>query len=68
MRWVGLTKDDLVEVYSYHVGLVENLDVFTEVKSRYLSPNFPAWTALGVAALALPEMKIEIRSIAAFRD
>jgi enamine deaminase RidA (YjgF/YER057c/UK114 family) len=68
LRWVGLTKDDLVEVYSYHVDLPNSVDQFIEAKSRHLTPNFPAWTALGVTALALPQLKIEMRSIAAFRS
>lgn len=67
LRWVGLTKDDLVEVYSYHVDLPNSIDPFVEAKNRHLTPSFPAWTALGVAALALPQLKIEMRSIAAFR-
>ncbi len=68
LRWVGLTKDDLVEIYSYHVDLPNNFEQFVEVKDRHLTSNFPAWTALGVAALGLPQLKIELRSIAAFRD
>ncbi len=68
LRWVGLTKDDLVEIYSYHVDLPNNFEQFVEVKNKYLTSNFPAWTALGVAALGLPVLKIEMRSIAAFRE
>ena len=68
LRWVGLTKDDLVEVYSYHVDLPKSINQFIEAKSRHLTPTFPAWTALGVTALALPQLKIEMRSIAAFRS
>ncbi len=68
LRWVGLTKDDLVEIYSYHVDLPNNFEQFIEVKDRHLVSNFPAWTAIGVAALALPQLKIELRSVAAFRD
>ncbi|WP_421418920.1 RidA family protein [Agrobacterium tumefaciens] len=68
LRWNGLTEDDLVEIYSYHVDLPNNFGQFVEVKNRYLTSNFPAWTALGIAALGLPELKIEMRSIAAFRE
>lgn len=68
LRWAGLTKDDLVEIYSYHVNLPEHFSQFIAVKEKYLTSSFPAWTALGVEALGLPELKIEMRSIAAFRD
>ncbi len=68
LRWVGLTKDDLVEINSFHVDLPNSIDQFLEVKRRHLTSDFPAWTALGVAALALPQLKIEMRSVAAFRE
>jgi len=68
LRWVGLTKEDLVEIYSYHVDLPNNFEQFTEVKDRHLTANFPAWTAIGVASLAVPQVKIELRSVAAFRS
>ncbi len=68
LGWVGLTKDDLVEINSYHVDLPNTLEPFLEVKSRYLTSNFPAWTALGVAALALPQIRIDMRSVAAFPE
>lgn len=35
-----------------------------EVKAEYLPDNFPAWTALGVAALAVPGQTIEIKVVA----
>ncbi len=68
LRWVGLTKDDLVEIYSHHVDLPNNFESFILVKNKHLTSNFPAWTALGVEVLGLPQLKIELRSVAAFRD
>jgi len=68
LRWVGLSRDDLVEIYSYHVDLPNNFAQFIEVKDKFLTDNYPAWTAIGVAALGLPQLKIELRSVAAFRD
>lgn len=68
LRWVGLTKEDLVEFHSYHVDLPKNFELFSEVKDRHLSASFPGWTAIGVDALALPQVKIELRSVAAFRS
>ncbi len=38
-----------------------------EVKGEYLPQDFPAWTALGVSALALPGQMIEIKVVAVAR-
>ena len=67
LRLEGLGMEDLVEVVSYHVDLPANLAAFMPVKERHFKRPFPAWTILGVAALALPELKIEIRCTAALR-
>jgi len=59
---------DLVEVVSYHVNLKETIDEFLPVKAQYTEHPFPAWSIIVVEALALPELKIEIRSIAVFPE
>ena len=63
----GLGFDDLVELVSYHVRIDEQLAVFREVKDRYVTEEFPAWTILGVAALARPDLLVEIKATAAMR-
>lgn len=67
LRLQGLTMADLVEVVSYHVDLQANLEEFMAVKARYSQRPFPAWSIIGIDALASPGLKIEIRSIAALR-
>ena len=67
LRLERLTMADLVEVVSYHVDLKKNLADFLPVKERYTVRPFPAWSIIGVDALAGPKLKIEIRSIAALR-
>lgn len=67
LRLEQLTMADVVEVVSYHVDIDHNLASFMPVKQRYFERPFPAWTILGVAGLALPELKIEIRATAALR-
>jgi enamine deaminase RidA (YjgF/YER057c/UK114 family) len=62
----GSTLDDLVELVTYHVDMQE-LRSFMEVKQRYVKAPFPTWTILGVAALARPELKIEIKAVATAR-
>ncbi|QWT22071.1 hypothetical protein KPL74_08700 [Bacillus sp. NP157] len=66
LRLEGLTMADLVEVVSYHVELKANLDAFMPVKARHFVRPFPAWTLIGVEALGLPELKVEIRATAAY--
>lgn len=62
----GSSLDDLVELVSYHVDM-QDLRSFMEVKQRYVKAPFPAWTILGIAALARPELKIEIKAVAVAR-
>lgn len=38
-----------------------------DIKAQFLPGNFPAWTAIGVTALALPGQMIEIEGTAAAR-
>lgn len=64
---VGLGFDDIVELVSYHVDLPDHLPSFVDVKSRYMKAPFPAWTMVGVTALAHPDLKVEIKAIAAER-
>lgn len=67
LRLEGLTMADLVEVVSYHVDLEKHLAAFMPAKERYFERPFPTWTIIGIQALALPALKIEIRSVAALR-
>lgn len=60
----NLTFDDVVEMTTYHVGLREHLSVFMKVKDEYVSPPYPAWTAIGVSELITEGTIVEIRLIA----
>jgi enamine deaminase RidA (YjgF/YER057c/UK114 family) len=44
------------------------LAAFREIKDRYIKENAPAWTILGVAALARPTLFVEIKAVAAMRS
>jgi len=61
----GLGFEDVVELVSYHVDVGENLSAFRETKDRYIVAPYPAWTIVGVAALARPALKVELKCIAA---
>jgi reactive intermediate/imine deaminase len=59
----GLTLDDVVEIVTYHVDMAD-LPAMAEVKSEYLTRDFPAWTAVGVTALAFPGQLVELKATA----
>lgn len=63
----GLGFGDLVELVSYHVRIDEQLAAFREIKERHIASDFPAWTILGVASLARPNLLVEIKAVAAAR-
>ena len=67
LRHLGLGFEDLVELVSYHVDVDAQLADFRAVKDRWIARDFPAWTILGVAALARPGLRVEIRAVAAAR-
>lgn len=62
----GATLGDVVELVSYHTDMAD-LGAVMEVKAGYIPVDFPAWTAVGVTALALPGQLIEIKAMAVAR-
>jgi reactive intermediate/imine deaminase len=58
-----LDLDDIMEIVSYHTNMAD-IAAMNEVKAEYLPRDFPAWTALGVTALALPGQMLEIKLVA----
>ncbi|MGH8787820.1 MAG: RidA family protein [Cupriavidus necator] len=67
LQEAGLGFKDLVELVSYHVDVDKQLQAFRDIKDRYIQEDAPAWTILGVAALARPSLFVEIRAVAATR-
>ncbi|CAG2154878.1 RutC family protein YjgH [Cupriavidus yeoncheonensis] len=67
LQAAGLGFEDLVELVSYHVDVDKQLTVFREIKDRYIHADAPAWTILGVAALARPTLYVEIKAVAVTR-
>jgi enamine deaminase RidA (YjgF/YER057c/UK114 family) len=59
----GASWEQVVHVNSYHVGGFppEVNEVMVKLFRHYMPNRAPIWTELGVAALALPAMRIEIR-------
>lgn len=64
----GLTWADVIDITSYHLGIEESvLGTVVEELRRYCPDHQPLWTVVGVAALALPAMKVEITANAVAR-
>jgi enamine deaminase RidA (YjgF/YER057c/UK114 family) len=60
----GLGWAHVVEINSYHVGYPRQADAVLRIAAEFLTPPYPAWTAVGVAELYLPEALVEIRCVA----
>ena len=56
----GAHWSDVVEINSYHVGLVDQAEAVLKVAAEFLEDPYPAWTAVGVTELILPEALVEI--------
>ena len=58
----GAAWQHVIQVNSYHVGFPDEVNqTMTERFRHYMPDHAPIWTALGVAALGDPKMRIEIR-------
>lgn len=60
---VGGSLDDIVDLVTYHLSM-DDLHAFAAVKAEFLRQNFPPWTVVGVSALALPELLVEVKATA----
>ena len=60
----GASLDNVVDMVTYHTDL-RDIMRFLEVKNRYFPrAKLPAWTAIGVVALAMPGLLVEIKATA----
>lgn len=60
----GASLDNVVELMTFHIDLRGEMEAFAKVKDEYFPGDYPAWTAVGVTQLALPELRVEIRAVA----
>jgi enamine deaminase RidA (YjgF/YER057c/UK114 family) len=61
----GADWSDVVEINSYHVGLLDQVSAVLRVADEFLDDPYPAWTAVGVTELIFREAIIEISCVAA---
>jgi enamine deaminase RidA (YjgF/YER057c/UK114 family) len=58
----GSSWDHVVDITSYHCDLDGQMQTFMKVKDRYVpGPDYPAWTAISITALAVPTAIVEIK-------
>ena len=60
----GVNWTNVVEINSYHVGLAKQADTLLSVAAQFLEDPYPAWTAVGVTELIIPEALVEISCVA----
>ena len=60
----GVNWSNVVEMNSYHVGLLEQSEALLRVAAEFLVDPYPAWTAVGVTELILPEAVVEVSCVA----
>ena len=59
----GGQLSDIVELVTYHKD-ISDMPVFGKVKSEFIPDDYPAWTAMEISALVMPELLVEIRATA----
>ena len=62
----GASLDDVVEITSYHLDM-DQMGAVVEAMREAFPNHQPAWTAVGVTRLALPQMLVEIKATAVLR-
>ena len=59
----GASFDNVVDMVTYHID-IGDIANFMTIKDRYFVNHVPAWTGIGVTALAMPELLVEIKCVA----
>lgn len=63
----GAQLSDIVDLTTFHTDM-RDLQLFMKVRDRYLTQDFPAWTAIGAGSLGgAPGYLIEIKAVAVLR-
>jgi enamine deaminase RidA (YjgF/YER057c/UK114 family) len=61
IKEAGGTLADIVELVTYHTSM-KDIRGFSKVKAKFISAEFPAWTAVGVTELVMPDLLVEVRA------
>ncbi|MEE9103699.1 RidA family protein [Pseudomonas nitroreducens] len=60
----GGSLADVVELITFHTDLQGEVHAFGQVKDEYFPDRYPAWSAVGVTQLSLPQLRVEVRAVA----
>ena len=63
LKEAGGDLTDIVELVTFHTAM-SDMKGFARVKSKFIPDNYPAWTAVGVTELVMPDLLVEIRATA----
>lgn len=66
LRAGGSDFEHIIEMTTFHVGLQDHLELFLEVRNRFVpKSDVPhAWSAIGVSELTFPGQLVELKAIA----
>jgi enamine deaminase RidA (YjgF/YER057c/UK114 family) len=60
----GAAMHDIVDLTTFHTDM-RDLTLFMKVRDRYLTEDYPTWTAIGASALGgVPGLIVELKAIA----
>jgi enamine deaminase RidA (YjgF/YER057c/UK114 family) len=59
----GGSLADIVDLVTFHTSM-KDIRGFMKVKSEFIPDKYPAWTAVGVTELVLPQLLVEVRATA----
>lgn len=61
IKEAGGTLADIVELVTYHTSM-KDIKGFSRVKAEFIPEDYPAWTAVGVTELVMPELLVEVKA------
>lgn len=64
LKEAGAGLDDIVDITTFHTNLRPDFADFAAVKDEFIKKPYPAWTAIGVDSLLMPQANVEIKVIA----
>jgi enamine deaminase RidA (YjgF/YER057c/UK114 family) len=59
----GAKLADVVELMSFHTSM-SDIRGFSKVKAEFIPENYPAWTAVEIKGLVMPQLLVEIKAVA----
>ena len=61
LKEAGADWEDVVDVTTYHVDMMDHLQAYLTVKDRWIKEPYPSWTAIGITRLVPERSLVEIK-------